>query len=233
MIRPRSTLPVLLAVLIAAAGCSSGDDDSSAPSTTRSTTGTTAPARPAGPAADLATELTGGNGPYMGAFLPLDLGDAGYEQAEYAAAGTATSYKRDRRADGRRPLDVRAGRDRAVPHARARAPARGPDEVQRHGRRRVAQRERRGRRRSRLGGLRTRRCSGAGDAWVGVSAQRIGVEGGPVLVQVEDVPGAEDAGQGPQGDRSRAVRLARASRRRLLVRHLHAGRPGDPRRRPA
>ncbi len=34
-----------------------------------------------------------------------------------------------------------------------------------------------------------------GDAWVGVSAQRIGVMGGPVLVKV-DVPGAEAAGKG-------------------------------------
>ena len=34
-----------------------------------------------------------------------------------------------------------------------------------------------------------------GDAWVGVSAQRIGVMGGPVLVKVE-VPGAEAAGKG-------------------------------------
>ncbi len=36
----------------------------------------------------------------------------------------------------------------------------------------------------------------AGDAWVGVSAQRIGVEGGPVLVSVPGVPGSEQAGKG-------------------------------------
>jgi hypothetical protein len=36
----------------------------------------------------------------------------------------------------------------------------------------------------------------AGDVWVGVSAQRIGVEGGPVLVKVSGVPGAENAGKG-------------------------------------
>jgi hypothetical protein len=35
-----------------------------------------------------------------------------------------------------------------------------------------------------------------GDTWVGVSAQRIGVEGGPVLVQVSGVPGADAAGKG-------------------------------------
>ena len=65
----------------------------------------------------------------------------------------------------------------------------------------------------------------AGDVWVGVSAQRIGVEGGPVLVKVQNVPGADEPGQGSQGDRSRALRHARASGRRLLVRHLHPGRP--------
>ena len=64
----------------------------------------------------------------------------------------------------------------------------------------------------------------AGDAWVGVSAQRIGVEGGPVLVKVQGVAGRRSRGQGPQGDRSGAVRHARTSGRRLLVRHLHAGR---------
>jgi hypothetical protein len=36
----------------------------------------------------------------------------------------------------------------------------------------------------------------AGDAWVGVSAQRIGVQGGPVLVNVQGVPGADQAGKG-------------------------------------
>ena len=60
-----------------------------------------------------------------------------------------------------------------------------------------------------------------GHAWVGVSAQLIGVEGGPVLVAA---PGAEDlAGKGLKSDRPGALRIARAPRRRLLVRHLHAG----------
>jgi hypothetical protein len=36
----------------------------------------------------------------------------------------------------------------------------------------------------------------AGDAWVGVSAQRIGVEGGPVLVKVSGVAGADQQGKG-------------------------------------
>jgi hypothetical protein len=36
----------------------------------------------------------------------------------------------------------------------------------------------------------------AGDAWVGVSAQSIGVEGGPTVVKVTGVPGAENQGKG-------------------------------------
>ena len=70
----------------------------------------------------------------------------------------------------------------------------------------------------------------AGDAWVGVSAQRIGVEGGPVLVKVQDVPGAEAAGKGLKAIDPARYGIARASGRRLLVRHLHPGRPGRPRR---
>ena len=51
-----------------------------------------------------------------------------------------------------------------------------------------------------------------GDAWVGVSAQRIGVEGGPVLVSVQGIAGAEDQGKGLKKIDPRALRHARASR---------------------
>ena len=202
MIRPRSTLPVLLAVLIAAAGCSSGDDDSSAPSTTRSTTGTTAPARPAGPAADLATELTGGNGPYMGVFLPLDLGDAGYEQAEYAASGTATSY----RATGPLTGDGQwtFAPDATAPY-RTRVLVRRPaDETKFSGTVVVEWL-------NVTGGVEFdpewwtshEEMLRRGDAWVGVSAQRIGVEGGPVR------------GAGRRRRPRRRGRAGRASRRSI------------------
>jgi hypothetical protein len=124
-----------------------------------------------------------------------DLQRLGYVQHEYAAAGTATSYK----ADGALTQD---GRWKFVPDASApyrtrvivRAPANptafkgtiivewlnvsgGVDANPEW----VSLRE---------------EIVRAGDAWVGVSAQRIGVEGGPVLVNVQGVPGAEDAGKG-------------------------------------
>ena len=173
---------------------------------------------------------SGGNGVFIGSATPAEVRKAGYVEHEYVAAGTATSYTRERRAHRRRSVDVRARRDRALPHPRAGAPARrtptafsgtvivewlnvsggvdaDPDWVSLH--EEIVRR---------------------GDAWVGVSAQRIGVEGGPVLVTGRR-PRRRGRGQGSQGDRSGALRLARASGRRLLVRHLHAGRPRRPRRR--
>ena len=151
--------------------------------------------RPSGPAAKLSTELTGGHGAYIAEATTANLKRVGYVQHEYAAAGTATSYK----VAGTLTPD---GRWQFVPDANApyrtrvlvRAPAKpaafsgtvvvewlnvsagldaDPDWVSLH-----------------------EEIVRAGDAWVGVSAQRIGVEGGPVLVTVQGVPGAEDQGKG-------------------------------------
>ena len=63
-----------------------------------------------------------------------------------------------------------------------------------------------------------------GFAWVGVSAQAVGVEGGTSAWACR----ARDQECGPG-----AVRVARPSRRQLLVRHLLAGRAGDSRSRRA
>ena len=52
----------------------------------------------------------------------------------------------------------------------------------------------------------------AGDIWVGVSAQRLGVEGGPVAVKVQGVPGAEKAGLGLKAHRSRRATARSATR---------------------
>nr|MDT0666049.1 alpha/beta hydrolase domain-containing protein [Micromonospora sp. DSM 115978] len=46
-----------------------------------------------GAAADLSQELTGGNGPFIGTAIAVDLQQAGYVQHEYAGAGTATAYR--------------------------------------------------------------------------------------------------------------------------------------------
>jgi hypothetical protein len=157
--------------------------------------GSTAPPRPSGPAADLSTRLTGGEGVYMGEASPPNLRRDGYVEREYLATGTATSYKAESTLAG-------DGRWTFVPDATApyqtrvlvRAPAKGAKS-------------------SGTVVVEWLNVSGgvdanpewastseeivrAGDTWVGVSAQRIGVEGGPVITKVENVPGAEDQGKG-------------------------------------
>ena len=81
-------------VSLAVGSCSSddGDDGASGTSSTQapaSSTSTTVD-RPDGPVADLSEELTGGDGIYIGAAEASEL--EGYEEREYVAAGTASSY---------------------------------------------------------------------------------------------------------------------------------------------
>src|SRR4051812_30178818 len=82
---------VILSLVLTA--CSS-DDDNSASSTTRPV-GTTVDAspstieRPAGPAADVSEELTGGKGVFIGSSIAGQL-DPGYIERDYVAQGTAT-----------------------------------------------------------------------------------------------------------------------------------------------
>jgi Alpha/beta hydrolase domain len=187
----RAATVVICVALLGLAFCSS---DASARSLS-STSGTTTRRRPSGPAADLSTELTGGHGAYIAEATTADLKRVGYVQHEYAAAGIATPYN----VAGTLTHD---GRWSFVPDATApyrtrvlvRAPAKaaafsgtvivewlnvsaGVDANPEW----VSLRE---------------EIVRAGDAWVGVSAQRIGVEGGPVLVKVQGVPGSEAQGEG-------------------------------------
>jgi len=198
---PTGAVTLVVAVLVVGLGACSSSKNAS-PATTRpavASTGapaqtTTTVARPSGPAATL-TPLSGGSGPYMGESTPPDLVKLGYTTHEFAAAGTATSYK----VDGALTHD---GRWKLVPDAsaayRTRVLVRQPADP------------------SKFSGnvlVEWLNVSGgidadpewvslqdeivrAGDAWVGVSAQRIGVEGGPVLVSVKGVPGGYQAGEG-------------------------------------
>jgi Alpha/beta hydrolase domain len=149
--------------------------------------------RTEGPSADL-SPTTRGNGVFLGDPIPVNLKRAGYVQREYVASGTATSYTAtsELTGDGRwsfAPAESAPYRTRVL----VRRPSK----------------------RDRFSGtvvVEWLNVSGGvdaspewatvheeilrrGDAWVGVSAQRIGVEGGPVLVRV-DAPGAEAAGRG-------------------------------------
>ncbi len=143
----------------------------------------------------MATELTGGKGVFIGEGTPPDLQRDGYVQREYAAAGTATSYK----VDGALTRD---GRWKFAPDARAayrtRVLVRAPADAAKFSGTVVVEWL------NVSGGVDANpewtsteeEIVRAGDAWVGVSAQRIGVEGGPVLVAVKGVPGADAAGKG-------------------------------------
>lgn len=189
----RAATIAICVALLGLAACSGGSGSSGSSTTTR-TVKTTRP-RPSGPAADLSTRLTGGNGVFMGEGTKVDLQRVGYVQREYAATGTAGSYRvaGSLTGDGRWSFVPDASapyRTRVLVRAPAKAAAfsgtvvvewlnvsggvdANPDWVSLH-----------------------EEIVRAGDAWVGVSAQRIGVEGGPVLVRVQGVAGAEDQGKG-------------------------------------
>jgi len=148
---------------------------------------------PAGPAADVSEELTPASAAFIGESSPPDLAAAGYVQHEHVAAGTATSYAAvgELTADGRWTFEPDGSADYRT-RVLVRRPAdpdafsgtvvvewlnvsggvdANPDWTS-------------------LAAELTRR----GHAWVGVSAQLIGVAGGPVLVIA---PGAEGiAGRG-------------------------------------
>lgn len=175
-----------LAVAGLVAGCSSGDDDSDDEG---ATTVTTTEAE-AGPVATFA-ELEGGDGIFLGtAGGGPDLEAAGYTEAEYAASGTATSYAGERPTDGKFVLEPADEAD-YVTRVVVRRPAEAAD----------------------FNGtvvVEWLNVSGGVDAapdytyladevvregyaWVGVSAQTIGVMGGEIAVEV---PQAEAAGAG-------------------------------------
>ena len=194
-----------VAVVLLLAACSSDDKRnagaaSSASGSNAAGSKVGALKRPNGPAADLSQELTGGNGVFIGAASAADLAGTKYVEHEFVASGTASSYAAgDQPADGRWTFTVdgtAAYRTRVL----VRRPANAAD----------------------FSGtvvVEWLNVSGgvdanpdyanlaeeivrSGDAWVGVSAQRIGVEGGPVLVSA---PG----GQGLAGQGLKAIDPAR------------------------
>ena len=173
----------------AAVGCSSGDDDASEGG---GTTTVTAEPRPAGPAAALAP-LEGGEGVALAtAGTGPALDEAGYAEAEYAATGTATSYTSAGPLPGDGTFELEPGEE--ADYA-TRVVVRRPEDPDAFNGTVVVE---------------WLNVSGGADAapdytyladellrggyaWAGVSAQRIGIEGGEVAVQV---PGLEGAGLG-------------------------------------
>jgi hypothetical protein len=197
-LKPSRSLGCVLAVVVTLAACSSDGSGArgraNAPSTAGARTPTTeAIQRPDGPAARVGPPLSGGHGTFLGAAgTGPDLAEAGYVQAEYPVSGTATSYS----APGGLPTD---GTYRLTPDASAEYTTRI-----------VVRRPASARHFSGTVVVEWLNVSGGvdaapdytyladeivrrGDAWVGVSAQRIGVEGGTVAVKA---PGAELQGAG-------------------------------------
>ncbi len=161
---------------------------------------TTAVQRPPGPAADVSEELRGGAGVFMGestAAANLAPGStkygeasmpSGYVQREFVAKGRATSYKAEGELTGN-------GKWTFVPDAtadyRTRIVVRRPENREKASGTVVVEWL------NVSGGIDANpdwasfsdEISRKGHTWVGVSAQRIGIEGGPVLVAV---PGFEE-----------------------------------------
>lgn len=187
----RLALALVASLLLAACsssdegGDASGGDPSPSAAATSTPSGASDDERPAGPAADLSEAIDGPGAPFVGESSALEPGGfsvPGYEQVEVVAAGTATDYAPvgELGGDGRWELapDTEAPyRTRVL----VRRPADPADE-------------------SGTVVVEWLNVSGGIDAnpdwasladeivrqghvWVGVSAQRIGVEGGPVLVR--------------------------------------------------
>jgi hypothetical protein len=191
----RLPVGVLLAALTSA--CTTDDVSKAQTPQTTDAGDAAAPAtreRPEGPVADVSEEITGGNGPFIGAGTGAGAPD-GYVDHEYVAAGTATAYAANGTLTNDGKWSLEASTNAAY---RTRVIVRRPTNAA-HASGTVL--------------VEWLNVSGGVDAnpdyssleeeivrqghtWVGVSAQLIGVEGGPVLVSV-NVAGASDlAGKG-------------------------------------
>jgi hypothetical protein len=197
----RSALATLALVALLAPGCSSDDDDGAATRTTEPAVTTSADRgsdpspRPAGPAADLSEEITGANDPFIGA-APGNVLATDFVEHEYVAAGTADGYEAtgDLGTDGRWTFEPGGTAD-----YRTRILVRRPAEATDASGTVIVEWL------NVSAGLDanpefasvSEEIVRRGHTWVGVSAQLIGVEGGPVLVQA---PGAEEyVGKGLTG----------------------------------
>ena len=184
-------------VAIVSASCSSSDNKATDVTTTSATSASTTSstiARPEGPVADITAEIVGDQPPFMGESSPTRLDDVGYTQNEYFATGEATSYaaKQPLTGDGQWVFT-----NDATAEYRTRIVVRRPTDVAKFSGTVVVEWL------NVSGGLDAspdwtslhEELTREGHVWVGVSAQRIGVEGGPVLVSVPGV-GADIVGKG-------------------------------------
>jgi hypothetical protein len=174
-----AAIAVALAILASCSSGSSSSSDTTAAATTAASA-TATEVRPAGPAADLSQELTGGNGVFLGSaisFVPPE----GWEEHEYVADGTATAYT----APGPIPTDGRVElTEGRTADYRTRVVVRRPSDPADFNGTVVVEWL------NVSGGVDAApdftylapEIERTGTVWVGVSAQLIGVEGGDVAV---------------------------------------------------
>jgi hypothetical protein len=196
----RKLVGIVLLGAVALGACSSGGDSDESSNQAASTTTPSTIARPAGQVADLSQEITGGKGMFLPSGNSSTAQTApeppdGYVASEYVAAGTATSYK----ADGELAQN---GKWTFVPDGKAkyrtRVAVRGPENPEDFSGTVIVEWL------NVSGGVDSapdydmtfEEIARAGHAWVGVSAQVIGVEGGRVAVKVPEPGGTNYAGQG-------------------------------------
>ncbi len=175
-----TSLAVAGALLVGSA-CTTTPSGDSAANDTSATTVSTRPPRPAGPAAGL-SEITAPGKPFIGAATTVDLAAAGYVEQEFVAEGVATSYT---------PTSPLTGDGMWALAPDGRAPYRSRVLVRRSAEATDSSGTVVVEWLNVSGGLDAdvewtslhEEITRQGHTWVGVSAQRIGVEGGPVLVK--------------------------------------------------
>lgn len=195
--------------LLFTVACSSDDDDAAGNGTTSTApsgddngaNGRPLPAerdRPDGPAAALVGELTGGDGVMVTDFMPEVIEAAGYSTVEFAVEGSAVRYtvddpESDLPADGRFNLTEGDNAD-----YRTRIVVRRPEDPARFNGTVIVEWM------NVSGGVDANpdwvylheEILRGGYAWVGVSTQHIGIEGGPVAVVVDVAEADGVAGAG-------------------------------------
>src|SRR5687768_5156429 len=185
MARARTTTALILtlATLAVAAlgGCSSDDDDDTSSGETDEGGAVATVDRPDGPAATLAGPLTAGGGISLVAGRSVDLATSGFVEEEYTAEGTATSY----RSDGPLPTDGTFElTEDATADYRTRIVVRRPASAEHFNGTVVVEwlNVSAGFDSTPDFSYMADELLRGGYAWAGVSAQRIGIEGGPVAV---------------------------------------------------
>ena len=165
-------LPVLVGALLCLAVGISGCSDDGEPGE---------PMNPSGPMADLSTQITAGGSPFLGAAVSTNLEELGYVEREYVASGVAVSYRSSLPLAGDGVWTFEE--DGSAPY-RTRVLVRRPANSAHFSGTVIVEWL------NVSGGLDANpsyasveeELTRQGHAWVGVSAQLIGVEGGPVLV---------------------------------------------------